>query len=77
MKVRHRTRWYAMARRLGHEERHHWRASSADALVIAEWQREAFKRMADLERFETIYNRLTETPRALFYEYLETLRRQK
>lgn len=75
--VRHRTRWYAVARRKGHEDRRHRCASRADALVIAEWQREAFERMAELERFEAIYNRLTETQRARFDAYLETLRVQE
>jgi len=62
VKVRHRTRWYAVARRLGHEDRRHWCASRADARVIAEWQREAFERLAELARFEA---------------YLETLRVQE
>ena len=74
VKVRHRTRWYAVAWRKGHEERRHWCASRADALVIAEWQREAFESMAELERFEAMYNRLTETQRARFDEYVKTLR---
>jgi hypothetical protein len=39
VKVRHRTRWYAVARRIGHEERRHWCASRADALSIAEYMR--------------------------------------
>ena len=43
VKVRHRTRWYAVARRIGHEERRHWCASRSDALVIAQWQRDAKK----------------------------------
>jgi len=77
VKVRHRTHWYVVARRIGHEERRHWCASRADALVIAEWQREAFERMAELERFEAMYNRLTETQRARFDAYLETLRVQE
>lgn len=77
VKVRHRTRWYAVARRIGHEDRRHWCASRADALVIAEWQREAFERMAELKRLEAKYNRLTEMQRARFDAYLETLRVQE
>ncbi|SCW85269.1 hypothetical protein SAMN02927924_03391 [Sphingobium faniae] len=77
VKVRHRTRWYAVARRIGHEDRRHWCASRADALVIAGWQREAFERMAELERFEALYNRLTVTQRARFDAYLEALRGQE
>lgn len=77
VKVRHRTRWYAVARRKGHEDRRHWCASRADALVIAGWQREAFDRMAELERFEAMYERLTEAQRARFDAYLETLRGQE
>ncbi|MDR3448721.1 MAG: hypothetical protein P4M15_03050 [Alphaproteobacteria bacterium] len=43
VKVRHRTRWYAVARRKGHEGRSHWCSSRADALWIAERMREAFE----------------------------------
>lgn len=77
VKVRHRTRWYAVARRIGHEDRRHWCVSRADALVIAEWQREAFERVAELEQFEAVYNRLTETLRARVDDYLEALRAQE
>lgn len=77
VKVRHRTRWHAVARRKGHDDRRHRCASRADALVIAEWQREAFERMHELERFEAMYNRLTESQRARFDAYLETLRGQE
>ena len=62
--VRHYTRWYAVARRKGYEDRRHWCASRADAVVIAGWQREAFARMAELERFEAMYKRLTAAQRA-------------
>jgi len=57
--VRYRTRWYAVACRKGYEDRRHWCASRADALVIAEWQREAFESMAELKRFEALHNRMT------------------
>lgn len=62
--VRHRTRWYAVARRKGHEDRRHWCASRADALVIAGWQREAFESMAEIERFQAEYRRMTPWQRA-------------
>lgn len=75
--VRHYTRWYAVARRKGHEDRRHWCASRADANVIAEWQREAFARAAELAQFEGMYNRLTEMQRARFDAYLKTLRAQE
>ena len=71
VEVRHRTRWYAVARRKGHEDRRHRCASRADAIVIAGWQREAFAQMAKLEQFEAIYNRLTEAQRVELRESLE------
>ena len=77
VKVRHRTRWYSVARRKGHEDRRHWCASRADAVVIAGWQREAFARMAELEQFEAMYNRLSEMQRARFDSYLEGLRAEE
>lgn len=55
VKVRHRTRWYAVARRIGHEDRRLLCASRADALVIAGWQREAFERLAWAEQFKAMY----------------------
>jgi len=74
VKVRHRTRWYAVARRKGHEDRRHWCASRADALVIAEWQREAFERWAEADRIKAMYDRLTASQQLQFDAYLETLR---
>ena len=64
VKVRYRTRWYAVARRKGHEDRRHWCASRADALVIARWRREAFESIAKLERFQAMYSRMTPWQRA-------------
>jgi hypothetical protein len=58
IKVRHNTRWYTVARRIGHDERRQRWASRADALVIAEWQREAFERMAWAEQFQAMLDRL-------------------
>lgn len=73
VKVRHRTRWYAVARRIGHEDRRHWCASRADALVIAEWQREAFERMAFAEQVEAMLARLPPIQRAAAMENLRAL----
>ncbi len=74
VKVRHRTRWYAVARRIGHEERRHWCASRADALVIAGWQREAFERLAWAEQFKAQYDRLPAARQAEVDAYLDELR---
>lgn len=71
--VRHRTRWYAVARRIGHEDRRHWCASRADALVIAEWQREAFERIAFAEHVEAMLARLPLIQRAKAIEKLRAL----
>lgn len=49
VKVRHRTRWYAVARRVGHDDRRHWCASRADAVTIAEWLREGFAKEAAIK----------------------------
>lgn len=73
VKVRHRTRWYTVARRVGREERRHWCASRADALVIAEWQREAFERMAFAEQVEAMLARLPPIQRAKAIEKLKAL----
>lgn len=73
VKVRHRTRWYAVARRIGHEDRRHWCASRADAIVIAEWQREAFERMAFAEQVEAMLARLSPIQRAKAIEKLRAL----
>lgn len=75
VKVRHRTRWYAVARRIGHEDRRHWCASRADALVIAEWQREAFERIAFAEHVEAMLARLPPIQRAKAIEKLRALAR--
>lgn len=74
VKVRHRTRWYAVARRKGHEDRRHWCASRADALAIAEWQREAFERLEWAEQFTAMYDRLPPARQATVDAYLETMR---
>ena len=73
VKVHHRTRWFAVARRIGHDERRHWCASRADALVIAEWQREAFERLAWADQFKALYDAAPEWKRAEVDAYLETL----
>ncbi|WP_226017893.1 hypothetical protein [Novosphingobium sp. FKTRR1] len=73
VKVRHRTRWYAVARRIGHEDRRHWCASRADALVIAQWQRDAFERWAFAEQVESMLARLPPIQRAKAIEKLKAL----
>ena len=77
VKVCHRTRWYAVARRKEHEDRCHWCASRADALGIAEYMREGFREMEELQRFSALYYRLNEWHRAQFHESLDTLRGQE
>ncbi|RVU06265.1 hypothetical protein EOE18_05370 [Novosphingobium umbonatum] len=75
--VRHRTRWYAVGRRIGHEERRHWCASRADALSIAEYMREGFAQRAWAEQFKAQYDRLPAARRAEVDAYLESLRGQE
>ena len=64
VKVRHRTRWYALAKRIGHDDRRHWCASRADALTIAEWMREGFERWAFAEKCQAMLDRLPPIQRA-------------
>jgi len=76
VKVRHRTRWYAVARRIGHEERRHRCASRADALGILEYMREAFERWEWAEWFSAQYDNATDRQRAQIDAYLETLKNE-
>ena len=76
VKVRHRTRWYAVARRKGHDDRRHWCASRADALVIAEWQREAFESLAFAEYCQAMLDRLPPIQRANGMQRLRALAEQ-
>ena len=64
VKMRHRIRWYAVARRKGHEENRLWCASRADALAIAEMMREGFEHMAFVEEVEALLKRLPPIQRA-------------
>lgn len=73
VKVRHRTRWYAVARRKGHDDRRHWCASHADAHGIAQYMRQAFSEMQKLERFKALYDAATDWQRARLLEYMETV----
>ena len=75
--VRHRTRWYAVARRVGHEDRRHWCASRADALKIAEWQREAFARLEWAEWFKAQYDQLPAYRQTEVDPFLATLAGKK
>lgn len=47
--VRHRTRWYVIERRHGHEDRAHWLASRKDALWLAEQLRDGYVQQAQKE----------------------------
>lgn len=73
VKVRHRTRWYAVARRKGQEDHRHWCASRADALGIAEYMREAFERLAFREYVQAMLARLLPLQRAMAIEKLRAL----
>jgi len=73
VKVRHHTRWFAEARRKGHEDRRHWCASRADALWVAEQMREGFERMAFAEEVEAMLARLPPIQRAKAIERLRAL----
>ncbi len=73
VKVRHRTRWYAVARRKGFGDRRHCCASRADALGIAEYMREGFKEMERLEQFRCLYESATDWQRERMHEYLAAL----
>ena len=72
--VRHYTRWYAVARRIGHDDRRHWCISRADARAIAEMMRDGFKELEEAERFQALYDSLPAWKRAQFDAYLETNR---
>lgn len=73
VKVRHRTRWYAVARRIGHEDRYYHCASRADALTIAGWLREGFERRAFAEHVEAMLNRLPPIQRERAIEKIRAL----
>ena len=77
VKVRHRTRWYAVARRIGHEDRRHWCTSRTDACAIAEMMREGFKELEEAERIQALYYSLPAWKRAQIDVYLETNRGQE
>lgn len=51
VRVRHRSRWYAVARRIGHEDRRYSCKSRADARQMAELLREWTKREEFVEGF--------------------------
>lgn len=67
VKVRHRSRWYAVARRKSHEDRRYRCASRSDAIGIAEILREGFREMAEFQRFSDLYYSLTEAQRGLIF----------
>jgi hypothetical protein len=71
--VRHRTRWYAVARRIGQEDRHYRCASRADAVWIAEQLREGFAYESWAEHVEAMLNRLPPIQRARAIEKIRAL----
>ena len=73
VKVRHRTRWYAVAHRKGEESRRHLCANRADAVAIADMMREANERMAFTEQVEAMLARLPPVQRAKAIEKLRAL----
>jgi hypothetical protein len=73
VKVRHSTRWYAVARRIGYEEHRHWCASRADALCIAEHMREGFERRAFAEECQAMLDRLPPIQRAKAIQRIRAL----
>jgi hypothetical protein len=58
VRVRHRRLWYAMARRVGHEERRYHCRTRADALKMAEWLREWIAREEFAEWAQAMLDRL-------------------
>ena len=72
VRVRHRTRWFAVARRKGFEDRRHWCATRADAIGIAVYMREAHDEMEQFEKFRALYERATDLQRACIDEYLDS-----
>lgn len=74
VKLRHRTRWYAVARRMEHDERRYRCSTRADAIVIAEWLREGFASLAEGERIKALYDQLPAAQRREFDAYLNALR---
>jgi hypothetical protein len=71
--VRHRTRWYVVARRKGYEDRAYHFASHADARWGAEQLREWFETQALAERIEAMLNRLPPIQRERALDRLRAL----
>lgn len=65
VRVRHRMRWFAVARRTGHPERRYWCASREDAVGIAEIVREGFIKMEEARRLYELCRRAGLIPRHL------------
>lgn len=73
VKVRHRTRWYAVARRIGHEDRYYHCASRADAVWMAAQLREGFAYQAWAEQVEAKLDGLPPKQRAEAIEMIKAL----
>lgn len=73
VRVRHRTRWYAVSRRKGEDERRYRCASRADAIWIAEQLRESHRRWAFAEEMQAALDRLPPIQRERAMERLWAL----
>lgn len=58
VRVRHRTRWYAVSRRKGEDKRRYRCASRADAIWIADQLRESHRRWALAEEMQAALDRV-------------------
>ena len=73
VKVRHRTRWYAVARRKGEEDQRLHCRSRENAVAIAEMMREADEQMAFAEQVEAMLARLPPIQREQAMDRLRAL----
>ena len=71
--VRHRTRWYAVARRKGHEDRRHRCASRNDALWTVKQMRKAFEDWEFAQQAQAMLDRMPPIQRARAIEELRAL----
>lgn len=71
--VRHSTRWYAVARRKGHQERRHRCASRKGALWTAKEMRKAFEDWESLQQVQAMLDSLPPIQRARAIDELRAL----